>query len=114
VKIDRSIPPLFICNLSFHGFLMNQPARDKFFDSHNEIVTNIDNEVWIDKNLPLIQKFIVSVKPFTIVELESFYNDLLHLKMASDNKALPPVIRMEHCMFISLANAKKAKALGIV
>ncbi|MBW2368530.1 MAG: amidohydrolase family protein [Deltaproteobacteria bacterium] len=226
-----AFPPLFICNLSFHGFLMNRPARDKFFDSHNEIVTNIDNEVWIDKNLLLIQKFIVNVKPFTIVELKSFYEDLLHLgvfyaeemllpdkatldqfdaaglldrtsfwanintyssfdkpaqkrvfgikvftdgalgsrtaamaepfltgekgvllhtdqqlqdmiakvaavnkpisihavgdlataqvinvihKMASDNKTLPPVIRMEHCMFISLANAKKAKALGMV
>jgi predicted amidohydrolase YtcJ len=53
-EID-SLPPLFICNVSFHKFLMNQNAKGKLYNSHKHIVTNIEDQNFVEaKLLPIL------------------------------------------------------------
>jgi predicted amidohydrolase YtcJ len=75
-ELDR-LTPLFICNVSFHSFLMNRPAKETLYNSHKDIVTNIDDQKWVEKNLPRITKFIVNIKPCNNDQITAFYDYLL-------------------------------------
>jgi len=75
-EID-SLPPVFICNISFHRFLMNQKAKDKLYCSHKHIVTHIEDQSFVEANLFLILQFLVNIKPLTTQLLRSFYDQVL-------------------------------------
>ncbi len=71
------LAPLLICNVSFHGFLMNGPAKQLFNDSFPEIVHNIDDKNWIENNLPKISQFIANANRITKDEIKDFYASIL-------------------------------------
>ncbi len=75
-EID-SLPPLFICNISFHKFLMNQKAKDKLYSSHKHIVTHIEDQNFVEANLFSILQFMVNIKPLSTQLLRSFYDQIL-------------------------------------
>ncbi|MCP4105119.1 MAG: amidohydrolase family protein [Desulfobacteraceae bacterium] len=72
-----NLPALLICNLSFHSFLMNESAKEKLCTSYNDIVSNIEDINWIEKNLSNILKLIVNIRPCTDKQITAFYNELL-------------------------------------
>ncbi len=78
-ELDR-LPPLIICNLSFHSFLVNKPARDILYSSHTEVISNIDKTNWIERNLDKITKFIAGLVTSTTDQIKSFYDDFLVTK----------------------------------
>ncbi len=73
----NSLPPLVVCNVSFHGYLINQPARELLAFSHKEIVENIDDAAWVERNLFSVFKFIATINPPTDQEVQEFYDVLL-------------------------------------
>ena len=42
------LPPVVICNISFHDFLINKPARERLFDSHPDIISHIGDDDWVE------------------------------------------------------------------
>ena len=72
-----NLAALFICNISFHSFLMNESAKEKLCNSYNDIVTNIEDMNWVEKNLPQISKLIVNIQPCTNKQITAFHEDLL-------------------------------------
>jgi len=72
-----SLPPVFICNTSLHAFLVNTACRDLLTASHPEVIRNIENSDWIEKNLPQILKLTVQVSGCQPEQLKTFYNDLI-------------------------------------
>lgn len=72
-----SLPPLVVCNISFHGYLINNLAREILQSSYPEIVTNIDDGAWVERNLFSIFKFIANINPSTSEQIKSFYDDVL-------------------------------------
>lgn len=72
-----SLPPTVICNASLHGFLMNQPAREKFYDAYPEIVTHIDDSQWTEKNLYTILGFLSEIKRCDKRAVRSHYDNYL-------------------------------------
>ncbi len=71
------MPPLVVCNISFHGYLINKPAREILNTSYTKIVTNIDDEAWVEKNLFDIFKFVANINPCTSEQIKDFYDDVL-------------------------------------
>ncbi|MCK5522683.1 MAG: amidohydrolase family protein [Thiomargarita sp.] len=71
------LPPIIICNTSFHCFLINRATKEKLGNSHQAILTNINDEKWVEQNLPKILKFIGSFKPFRPKQVKTFYRYLL-------------------------------------
>jgi len=74
-----TLSPLFICNASFHRFIMNQGAKDKLYNSYKLIVTNIDDQNFTERNLFLIQQFMVNIKPLSLESLKYYYDGILDL-----------------------------------
>lgn len=73
-EID-ALPPLVICNISLHGFMINAAARDRLGERDPEIMKHIDDDVWREKNLTRVLGFLASVKPLEpnkIIDFASF------------------------------------------
>lgn len=75
-ELDR-LPPVLICNVSLHSFLMNRPAKEKLSKCHKEIVDNIEDSHWSEKNLTEINRFIVNLRPCGPERIRAFYAELL-------------------------------------
>jgi len=75
-ELDQ-LPPVIICNTSFHCFLINRATKEKLGTSHQEILTLMNDEKWVEKNLPKILKFIGSLKPYHPKQVKTFYRYLL-------------------------------------
>ncbi|MDX2498134.1 MAG: amidohydrolase family protein [Desulfobacterales bacterium] len=71
------LPPVIICNISFHDFLINRPARERFFDSHKEIISHIGDGDWVERNLSAILKFVANIKPCNDDQVRSFFDGYL-------------------------------------
>ncbi len=74
----KDLPPVIICNVSFHGFLSNQKAEErvrKRFGS-TEILKRLKDPSWMEKNLPEIMSFLVKVADMDEEKIESFYDFL--------------------------------------
>jgi len=69
--------PLLICNVSFHEFLINGPAREKFGAAYPWVMENIDDTDWVEHNLHQILKFIASASGITATDIAEFYQNLL-------------------------------------
>lgn len=49
-ELDR-LGPVAVTNLSLHGFALNGPARDLLRRDYPEVVRNIDDQAWVERNL---------------------------------------------------------------
>lgn len=74
-ELDQ-LPPVIICNTSFHQFLINKTAKKKLAHSHQEILTQINDESWVEKNLPKIMNLIVEIKSFNHELIKNFYHEI--------------------------------------
>lgn len=74
-ELDR-LPPLMICNVSFHEFLINRPAREKFAAEFPEVMGNIDDTDWVERNLHRILEFIAGASAVAARDMAGFYNSL--------------------------------------
>ncbi|MFW6142238.1 MAG: amidohydrolase family protein [Candidatus Saliniplasma sp.] len=76
--LDR-LPPVIICNLSFHGYVSNNKAQEliekRFGGSY--ILTKLKDLDWMESNLPNIMKFLIEVEGLNEEKLRSFYDHLL-------------------------------------
>jgi predicted amidohydrolase YtcJ len=52
-ELDRLVPTA-VCNVSLHSFRFNGPARDLLARDHPEIIANIDDQDWVERNLDRI------------------------------------------------------------
>lgn len=70
------LKPLIICNLSFHGFMINKPAEKLLKDSYPKLVKNIEDEEWVERNLPKILRRILEIKSCTKSKVKKFFDSL--------------------------------------
>ena len=73
----NKLPPVIICNASFHNFLINDTAKEMLSKTHRNIIKNIENKSWVEKNIPIVVKSIVSIKSCKIQQIKSFYDKIL-------------------------------------
>ncbi|MFP3872002.1 MAG: amidohydrolase family protein [Candidatus Aenigmatarchaeota archaeon] len=74
----EELPPVVICNLSFHGFIFNEKAEEKVkkrFDDA-EILKKINDPYWMERNLPAIMKFLVKLEGLDEEKLDVFFDFL--------------------------------------
>jgi len=71
------LPPVVICNTSFHDFRINNPARKRLSDSHQEIISHIGDGDWVERNLSAILKFVAGIKPCNDDRVRSFFDGYL-------------------------------------
>ncbi|MFW5946110.1 MAG: amidohydrolase family protein [Candidatus Natronoplasma sp.] len=77
-ELER-LPPVIICNLSFHGFVSNSKAEELVERVHKkpEILHNMKDPDWMEANLPKIMKFLIEVEGLDEDKLCSLYDFLL-------------------------------------
>ncbi len=73
-----SLPPVFICNVSLHMFLVNEAAINKL-SAHKEIVSHLHDIDWVEKNLIKVYSLISTIKPLQSNKIKEFYDYLLDL-----------------------------------
>lgn len=71
----EQLPPVVICNKSFHSFLINPAAREKLRLSYPEMAKHIEDKLWVDKNLSKILKFMASIHAYTPYKIKQFFSD---------------------------------------
>lgn len=71
-----SLAPCLVCNVSFHEFLVNRPARERFGREYPEVVRNIDNTDWVERNLHQILKFIAGASALAAADIGEFFRGL--------------------------------------
>ncbi len=52
-ELDR-LGPVAVCNVSFHSFRLNGPARKLLEADYPEIIAGIDDQDWVERNLPRV------------------------------------------------------------
>lgn len=74
----RSLPPVVICNLSFHGFLFNEKAEEKIRKRFGtaKMLERMRDPNWVERNLPRIMKFLVELEGLEEEKLDSFFEYL--------------------------------------
>ena len=71
----KRMPPVIICNSSFHSFLVSSSFQERFFDA--EFVQHFNDANWIEKNLFKIMRFLASIKTFQPQQIEDYFTFLL-------------------------------------
>ncbi len=71
-----TLAPTLICNVSFHEFLVNTPARQMFATAYPEVMKNIDDTDWVERNLHQILKFIAGASGITAEDIAGLYQSL--------------------------------------
>ncbi len=74
----EELPPVVICNLSFHGFIFNEKAREKVkkISDHADILEKMNDPYWVERNLPAIMKFLVKLEGLDEEKLDAFFDFL--------------------------------------
>ena len=70
-----NLPPVVICNISLHSFLINKSARETLYHSYEDIITHIDDSQWVERNLYTILKFIAGIKRSDYRLFKSFFDN---------------------------------------
>jgi predicted amidohydrolase YtcJ len=71
-----NLPPVFICNTSLHSFLMNESTRQQLAKTHPQVLRNLENQDWVERNLPALFKLIVGIQGCGTRTLKEFYGQL--------------------------------------
>jgi len=75
----KKLPPVIICNLSFHGFLSNSKAEEMVKENYEnyEILEKMKDPSWMEHNLPKIMKFLIQIEGLNPEKLDSLYDFFL-------------------------------------
>ncbi len=71
-----SLPPVIMCNLSLHDFVLNQGARDQLAEEYGDLLAQMDDKTWLERNLRQVTKMIIEQEPLTESKLGAFYSRL--------------------------------------
>ncbi|MFP4001308.1 MAG: amidohydrolase family protein [Thermoplasmata archaeon] len=73
------LPPVIICNLSFHGFVYNKKAEEMVEERYEdqEILKRLRDLSWMESNLPKIMGFLIEVEGLDETKLDSLYESYL-------------------------------------
>lgn len=74
-ELDK-LPPCVIFNLSLHGILINSGAKKPIANAFPELLENLDNQIWIEKNLTRILSRVAGILPFDPSHVENFFTTL--------------------------------------
>lgn len=74
-----AFPPLVIMNTSLHYFVMNRAAADRFGSRFAELLANLGNREWIERNGAQLFGFIMGIRPCNVERLSSFYEKIARL-----------------------------------
>jgi predicted amidohydrolase YtcJ len=74
-----AFPPLVIMNTSLHYFVMNRAAADRLGTSFPELLANLENREWIERNGAQLFGFIMGIRPCNVLRLSSFYEKIARL-----------------------------------
>ncbi len=71
----ESFPPVVICDLSFHGFILNSKAKKKLKEKFGQgrLLEKLRYPSWTEKNLPKVMKFLDKVGGITERKLDKTY-----------------------------------------
>ena len=72
----NALHPLVIMNSSLHYFVMNNAAAERLASSFPELVANLGNREWIERNGAQLFGFIMGIKTCNVERLSSFYGTL--------------------------------------
>ncbi len=88
----KKLPPVIICNLSFHGFLHNQKAEEIVHERRedSEILEKMEDPAWMESNLPKIMGFLISIEGLDENRLDSLYDFYLDKGIWSTEDMLLP------------------------
>jgi len=88
----KKLPPVIICNLSFHGFIHNKKAEDLVNERYEnpEILEKLEDPAWMEANLPKIMKFLVEIEGLDEDKLDSLYDFYLEKGIWSIEDMLLP------------------------
>ena len=64
------MPPSVICNTSFHSIFITQSAKELLMDQYEDLITSIEDTLWIEKNLQKVINFVASLKPCSAEQLK--------------------------------------------
>lgn len=84
----EALPPTFICDAALHGFLVNDAARDRLSDGYPDVIANIEDGAWVERNLHRIIKLIVGVRGCGVDDLTTFYDGILNAGVWSAEEML--------------------------
>ncbi len=75
----QKLPPVIICNLSFHGFLSNNKAEEMVEAKYEnkDILEKMKDPSWMEHNLPEIMKFLIQIEGLNQKKLDSLYRFFL-------------------------------------
>ncbi len=72
----EDLPPVFICDQMLHSFIINNKAKELLIKEYPEVVKNIENPVWVEKNLSTILTLIPSIHGITQKDVDQFFGKL--------------------------------------
>jgi len=75
------LPPVIICNLSFHGYVSNRKAErliEERFGS-SDILKRLRDPSWMESNLPKIMKFLIEIEGLDEGKLRYLYDHFLEI-----------------------------------
>ncbi|MBU0763621.1 MAG: amidohydrolase family protein [Bacteroidetes bacterium] len=79
----ESLPSVFISNLSLHCFLINSAAREIIAAENPMMAGKIEDQLWVEKNLPMIYGFMTSLIPFDTQMVDEFFSRMEALGILS-------------------------------
>lgn len=68
----KTLPPVIICNSSFHSFLISSSAMKFIPAEYIPAVSRFNDQDWVEKNLPRIFSMISRLAPFNRKDLDRF------------------------------------------
>lgn len=82
--------PVIVLNLSLHGMIMNDPARQYLERDYSDIVLNLGDPFWTEKNLPRLLGMIIRIASPGAEEVKSFGRSLMQAGIVAMEDMLLP------------------------
>ena len=71
------LPPVFICNISLHSYLVNSKGAEFLTDKFPDVIESINDPEWVERNLYRIKQVIGHFSPLDAGGLKKFFNEYL-------------------------------------
>lgn len=69
-------PPIVVMNASLHSFVMNRAAREELAPRHPELIANLEDREWIERNADLLLGFVMGIRGCDAARIRQFYDQL--------------------------------------
>jgi predicted amidohydrolase YtcJ len=76
MKDIEALPPVLICDQMLHSYIINEKAKKLLVDKYPDVVNNIENPEWVEKNLSSILTLIPGIQGINEEDIELFFGKL--------------------------------------